>query len=53
MNTRDIELAVHFLRKVVARGIEEDTLVELVHRMEREVQRRKKGAASEPANTEQ
>jgi hypothetical protein len=41
MTYNDLELALHFLKKVVARGQEEDLLVQLVEKMEKELEQRR------------
>lgn len=42
MTVRDLELAVMFLRRVVARGDDEDILLRTVLRLEAEIRRRKR-----------
>ena len=42
MTKQDITNAIHFLRRVVARGPEEDTLVRTVEALEKELERRNK-----------
>lgn len=37
MTTEDLELAVYFLRRVVARGQDEELLLNLVERIEKEL----------------
>jgi hypothetical protein len=37
MNCQDLELAVYFLRRVVARGQDEELLLNLVERIEKEL----------------
>lgn len=41
MTVRDLELAVMFLRRVVARGEDEDILLRTVLRLEAEIARRR------------
>jgi hypothetical protein len=40
-STRDLQLTLMFLRRVLARGPDEDVLVRLVARLEAEIKRRK------------
>ena len=37
MSLNEMEIAVHFLKRVVARGTEEDLLLDLIDKIEKEI----------------